>query len=149
MTLDPAFVPEKYHPFIIPSLRRVYLNVDPSRSSAASRQLQEQLLALKKENEDLVSKLKGRDRDIKLLMTKCESNMAAVSAHAKGELDVRLENERLRNEMGKLAERYRVLQAKFSEREYRTGPSGVGEARPPSDDRRDHPQDRSRSVPRA
>ena len=147
MTLDPTFVPAKYHPFIIPSLRRVYLNTDPSRSSAASKQLQEQLSALKKENEDLVSKLKGRDRDLKLLMTKCESNMAAASTHAKGERDARLENERLRHEANQLEERYQALQVKFTEREHGIGSSGR-EARP-SDDRRVHLRDKSRSVARA
>ena len=145
MTLDPTFVPGKYHPFIIPSLRRIYLNTDPSRSSAASRQLQEQLSALKKENEDLASKLKGRDRDIKLLMTKCESNMAAASTHAKGERDVRLENERLRHEMGQLAERCKALQVRISGQEHRTRPPGEGEARP-NDDLRDHPRSQSRLV---
>lgn len=144
--MDSTFVPAKYHPFIIPGLRRIYLNTDPSRSSAASRQLQEQLSGLKKENEDLVSKLKGRDRDIKLLMTKCESNMAAASTHAKGERKARLENERLRNEMSQLSERYKALQAKFSEREHRTGSSAEGETRP-NDDRQDHPRNQSRSVP--
>lgn len=148
VTLDPSFVPAKYHPFIIPSLRRIYLNTDPSRSSAASRQLQEQLSALKKENEDLASKLKGRDRDVKLLMTKCESNMAAASTHAKGERDARLENDRLQREMKQLAERYKTLQDKFSEREHRTGPSGEDEARP-SGDRRDHSWNQSRLVTRA
>ncbi|KAF9645887.1 hypothetical protein BDM02DRAFT_392791 [Thelephora ganbajun] len=80
VTLDPIFVPAKYHPFIIPCLPRIYLNADPSRSSAASRQVQEQVSALKKENEDLASKLKGRDRDIKLLMTKCESHGRGLDA---------------------------------------------------------------------
>ena len=146
MTLDPTFVPEKYHPFIIPSLRRIYLNADPLRPSAASRQLQEQNLALKKENEDLVSKLKGRDKDVRLLMSKCESNMAAASTHAKGERDARLENERLRTEISQLAERYEALQVKFSEQEHRTGPSG--EEAVVNDDRRDHLRNKSRSVPR-
>ena len=147
VTLDPTFVPEKLHPFIIPSLRKVYLNTDPSRSSAASRQLQEQHSALKRENEDLVSKIKGRDRDIRLLMTKCESNMAAASTHAKGERDARLENERLQHEMNRLAEQYEALKAKFSEQEHRPGASGQGGARP-NDDRHDHPRNQSRLVPR-
>lgn len=148
MTLDPTFVPAKYHPFIIPCLRRIYLNADPSRPSAASRRLQEQLSALKKENEDLESKLKGRDRDVRLLMAKCESNMAAASTHARGERDARLENERLRHETRELAERYEALRVKFSEQEHRTGSSGEGEARP-NDDRQDHLRNQSRSVPRA
>jgi len=147
VTLDPTFVPEKYHPFIIPSLRRIYLNADPLRPSAASRQLQEQNLALKEDNEDLVSKLKGRDRDIKLLMSKCESNMAAASIHAKGERDARLQNERLRNEMSQLAERYEALRVKISEQEHRTGSSGEGEAIL-NGDRRDHPRNQLRSVRR-
>jgi predicted RNase H-like nuclease (RuvC/YqgF family) len=149
VTLDPTFVPEKYHPFIIPALRRVYLNADPSRASVASRQLQEQLTAVKKENEDLASKLKGRDRDIKLLMTKCESNMAAAATHAKGERDVRLENERLRREINQIAEQLRTIEVELSEREHRTGPSGEGEGRPVDDPRWGHPQNqsRSRSVP--
>ena len=146
MALDPTFVPAKYHPFIIPTLRRIYLNTDPSRSSAALRQLQEQLPALKKENEDLASKLKGRDRDIKLLMTKCESHMAAASTFAKGERDMRLENERLRRQMDRLADRYKALQDKFSEQEHQAGSS---EETRPNADRGDHPQNQSRSVPRA
>ena len=144
--MDPTFVPAKYHPFIIPALRRIYLNTEPSRSSATSRQLQEQLSAIKKENEDLASRLKGRDRDVKLLMTKCESNLAAASTHAKGERDARLENERLQNELDKLVERHKALQVKFIEREHRPGSSAEGDASL-SDDRRDHPRNHSRSVP--
>ena len=106
MTLDPTFVPAKYQPFIIPAIRRIYLNTDPSGTSA-SRQLQEQLTTAQKENEDLVSKLKGRDRDLKLLMANCESTMAAAAAHARGERDARLENKRLRREMNQLAEQDR------------------------------------------
>ena len=98
---------------------------------------------MKKENEDLASKLKGRDRDIKLLMTKCESNMAAVSTHARGERDARLENERLRHELGQLAERHKALQVKLSERGHQPGSSAEGDARP-NDDRRDHPRNHSR-----
>lgn len=138
VTLDPTFVPAKYHPFIIPGLRRIYLNADPSRSSA-SRELQEQVSALKKENEDLASKLRGRDRDVKLLMAKCESNMAAVATHSKGERDARLENERLRREVSQFTERYKALQAKLYEREHRPGSSVEGDTRL-SDDRRDHPR---------
>ena len=144
MTVDSAFVPAKYHPFIIPALRRIYLNTDPSRSSAASRELQGQLSAAKKENEDLASKIKGRDRDIKLLMTKCESNMAAAATHAQGERDARLENERLRYELDQLAQRHKTLQAKLSQREHRPGSSTEGDA---SDDRRDHPRNHPRLVP--
>lgn len=149
MTLDPSFVPAKYYPFIVPAIRRIYLNTDPSRASAASRQLQEQLAAAKKENEDLVSKLKGRDRDIKLLMTKCESTMAAAATHAKGERDARLENERLRQEMNRLMGQHETLQVKFSKLEHRTGFSGEGEASTNDDLRRDHSWDQSRLVPRA
>lgn len=143
VNLDPTFVPEKYHPFVIPALRRVYLNTDPSRTSATSRQLQEQLTALKKENEDLTSKLKGRDRDMRLLMTKCESSIAAATAHAKGERDARLESERLRHEMNQLVERYRTLQVRFSEREHQTGED---EGKPIDDPRQSRPRRQSRSV---
>lgn len=149
MTLEPTFVPAKYHPFIVPAIRRIYLNTDPSRASAASRQLQEQLTAVKKENEDLVSKLKGRDRDIKLLMTKCESTMAAAATHAKGERDVRLENERLRLEMNRLVGQYKTLQIKFSEVEHQTGFSREGEVGTNDDPRRDHSRNQSRLVLRA
>lgn len=92
-----------------------------------------------------MSKLKGRDRDIKLLMTKCESNMAAASTHAKGERDARLENERLRHEINQFAERYKALQIRFSEREHQTGSSGEGEARPNAD-RGDYPRNQARLV---
>ena len=95
-----------------------------------------------------MSKVRGRDRDIKLLMAKCESNMAAASTHARGERDARLENERLRREMNQLAERYKALQGTVSDQwERRTG-SGEGEARP-DDDRRDHPRNQTRLVSRA
>ena len=148
MTLDPTFVPAKYQPFIIPAIRRIYLNTDPSGTSA-SRQLQEQLTTAQKENEDLVSKLKGRDRDLKLLMANCESTMAAAAAHARGERDARLENKRLRREMNQLAEQYKSLQVEFSEREHRNGSPGEGGARPNDDPSRDHPRRQYRSVPRA
>lgn len=93
-----------------------------------------------------MSKLKGRDRDIKLLMTKCESHMAAASTFAKGERDMRLENERLRRQMDQLEGRCKALQDQISERETRTGPSGRTR---PDDDRGGHPQNQPRSVPHA
>lgn len=146
VTLDPTFVPAKYQPFIVPAIRRIYLNTDPSRASAASRQLQEQLTAFKKENEDLTSKLKGRDRDIKLLMTKCESTISAAATHAKGERDARLENKRLRQEMNRLMGRYEALQVKISGLEHQAGFSGAEEASTNDDPRRDHPRNQSRLI---
>ena len=91
-----------------------------------------------------MSKLRGRDRDIKALMTKCESHMAAAATHAKGERDARLENERLRHEVSQLVGRYQTLQTKFAEREHRPGSSGEGQARTNEDSRHDHPRNQSR-----
>lgn len=139
MTLDPTFVPGKYQPFMIPAVRRIYLNADPSRTSTTSRQLQEQLTAAKKESEDLTSKLKSKDLDIKLLIARCESSMAAAATHAKGERDVRIENGRLRDEINHLVDRCRALQVKVSDLEHQNGSSG-GEVRPDEDPLRDHSQ---------
>jgi len=80
-------------------------------------------------------------------MARCESHLAAVSAHAKGERDTRLENERLRREMNQLAERYRALQVKFSQRDHGTGPPGEVEGRPNDDPRRGQPRSQSRLDP--
>lgn len=146
MTLDPTFVPEKYHPFIVPALRRIYLNTDPSSASVTSRQLQEQLAAVKKENEDLVSKLESQDLEIKSLVTQCESAIARAVTHTRGEREARLENEQLRHEMSRLAERYRALQAKSSQREHRTGSPREDEGGPNDDPRQAHSRSQSRLV---
>lgn len=146
MTLDPTFVPEKYNPFIIPALRRIYLDADPSRVSAASRKLQEQLTTVKKENEDMVSMLKAQDQDIKILTTRTDYHMTQAAIHAKGEREAKLETERLRHEMDQLAERYRTLQVKSSEWEHQTGASAKDEDRPNDDPGRGHPRSRFRLV---
>ena len=93
-----------------------------------------------------MSKLEGRDRDIKLLMSKCESNLAAATRHAKGERDARLENKRLRHQLDRLEEQSRALRVNIPVREQKTEPSGEDEGSPTDDPRRGHPESQSRLV---
>ncbi|KAG6811550.1 hypothetical protein H0H92_006903 [Tricholoma furcatifolium] len=64
-TPDLAFLPKKYHEWIMPNVRRVYL--DSTRQN------------------DLEKKIKKLQKDQETLMKQCERHMAAARAQAEGE----------------------------------------------------------------
>ncbi|KAL6300860.1 hypothetical protein BKA93DRAFT_819235 [Sparassis latifolia] len=99
---DMRFVPEKYHKFIIPNVRRVFLDAPLHTSS----DLQVDVTRLEGRVQELV-------HDKTLLMDRCEAQMAASAIHASGERDARLENEKLKMEMQKLRKKYDGLKGKY------------------------------------
>ena len=64
VTPNLAYIPKKFHEFIIPSVRRVYLDTTPQDSPA-----------LKTKVVQLQSQVEALERDKGLLMERCESAM--------------------------------------------------------------------------
>ncbi|KAG6896216.1 hypothetical protein C0992_009684 [Termitomyces sp. T32_za158] len=75
--LQLTYLPKKYHEYIIPSLRRIYL--DSPRFSDMKKDL--------KASKEKIKKLE-KDRDV--LMKQCEKHMAAARAQAEGERAARM-----------------------------------------------------------
>lgn len=101
---DLRVVAKKYHSFIIPSIRRVFLPTDddaPEQAgpSQSRRDLVMQITALNEKVAALV-------RDKSLLMDRCEASIRASHAHAQHERDERLEKERLARDLRTAKERH-------------------------------------------
>ncbi|KAH9832644.1 uncharacterized protein C8Q71DRAFT_262521 [Rhodofomes roseus] len=101
-TPDLRFVPAKYHRFIIPSVRRVF--VDPPAETTK---------LLKANVARLEERVRCLEQDKSLLMERCEASMAASSKHAEGERDARIESERLRKEMQELRKKYEEVKRRY------------------------------------
>ena len=99
-TPDWRYVPKKYHEFMIPSVRRVYIEI-PSQTGLKNQ------IAL------MESRVKSLEKDKLLLMSKCESNMAASTTHAEGEKKARLDVEKAKKEMVDLKRKYDTLKGKY------------------------------------
>ncbi|KAG6902552.1 hypothetical protein C0995_014941 [Termitomyces sp. Mi166 len=88
---DLTYLPKKYHDYVIPSLRRVYL--DAPRYSD-----------LKKELKASKEKIKKLENDNEILMQQCERHMAAANAQAKGERAARQKAYDLRSRLRTMEE---------------------------------------------
>ena len=111
---------EKYRPYIIPSIRRVYIPIDvdddededaPERvaheaEAEVRRGFRAQIVVLSEKVDTL-------ERDRALLMDRCEAAQHAAAAHAQGERDERLSRERLEREMRELRKKYEGLKGKY------------------------------------
>ena len=97
-------MPAKYHKFIIPSVRRVFLD-NPAESNKA----------LKANVARLEERVRNPEKDKTLLMDRCEASMAASSKHAEGERDARMACEALRREMQDLRKKYDGLKGRYKE----------------------------------
>ncbi|KAJ8590972.1 hypothetical protein M405DRAFT_765597 [Rhizopogon salebrosus TDB-379] len=93
---DPSFIPKKYHDFMVPSVRKLYMDI-PSTGplTAEIEQLKKRVATL------------GRDRDA--LMEKCEAYMAASRQHADKEKTARLEARAAREATSQLQIKYDAL----------------------------------------
>ncbi|KAI0694570.1 hypothetical protein C8T65DRAFT_55075 [Cerioporus squamosus] len=101
---DLRVVPKKYHSFIIPSIRRVFLPTDddaPEQAgpSQSRRDLVAQIAALNEKVANLVS-------DKSLLMDRCEATIRASHVHAQHERDERLAKEQLARDLQLAKERH-------------------------------------------
>jgi len=99
---DWRYVPKKYHEFMIPSVRKVYIEI-PSQAGLKNQ------IAL------LESRVKSLENDKLLLMTKCESNMAASVTHQEGEKKARIDVEKVKKEVVNLKRKYDVLKGKYND----------------------------------
>jgi hypothetical protein len=87
---------------MMPSVHRVYIEI-PSQAGLKNQ------IAL------LESRVKTLEQDKLLLMTKCESNMAASATHAAGEKKARLEAEKAKKDAADLRKKYNVLKSKYND----------------------------------
>jgi len=101
-TPDWRYVPKKYHEFMIPSVRKVYIDI-PSQAGLKNQ------IAL------LESRVKSLEKDKLLLMTKCESNMAASATHAEGEKKARSDADKAKKEVVNLRRKYDALKGRHSD----------------------------------
>ncbi|KAF8902408.1 hypothetical protein CPB84DRAFT_1961626 [Gymnopilus junonius] len=88
-TPDLAYLPEKYHPFVQPAVRRIYAEMSPDA-------------ALQKKLKQVEKTLMMRNKTEELLMKKCEGLSAAIDAHRKGERDAVAEAEELEERLDEL-----------------------------------------------
>lgn len=85
MTLDFTIVPKKYHSFISPPLRRVFLDAQEDNSRAVIQNLNAEVAALK----ERVASLKN---DKALLIDRCDSAHSALTRLRADERTARSEN---------------------------------------------------------
>jgi hypothetical protein len=97
-----AYIPKKYHEFMLPATRRVYLDT-PQNSD------------LKRHIEGLEQRNKLLEKDKVLLMEKCEENLARIKTHTLGERNAVKEAQEARKEARKMREMYEELKTKFEE----------------------------------
>lgn len=97
---DLSFVPKKFHDFMVPSVRKLYMDI-PSTSP-----LIEEIEQLKKRVATL-----SRDRDV--LMDKCEAYMAASRQYADKERTARLEARAARQATCQVQAKYDALKNEY------------------------------------
>ncbi|KAH7922625.1 hypothetical protein BV22DRAFT_1016892 [Leucogyrophana mollusca] len=97
---DFAYVPKKYHSFILPSVRKLYFDL-----SSQSR-LTDEISALENRVQSL---LRDNDR----LMEKCEAYMAASDKHAEGERQARQEAANAQLDAECLRNKYETMKKKY------------------------------------
>ncbi|KAI5995575.1 hypothetical protein EDD15DRAFT_2254994 [Pisolithus albus] len=95
---DLAVVPEKYHDFILPTIRKLYIDV-PS------------VCKLSKKVNALSSQVKVLSKEISRLDDRCDSYEREVQAFAEAERATRMEMRALQNEYDRLSNKYDALSA--------------------------------------
>ncbi|KAG1734081.1 uncharacterized protein EDB91DRAFT_1348647 [Suillus paluster] len=99
---DLTFVPKKYHDFMAPSVRKLYMDIaSPAPLVAEIDELKKRVATL------------SRDRDA--LMEKCEAYMASSRQHATNEKDARLEAQAARDATSKLQIKYDALKREYGD----------------------------------
>ncbi|TFY66078.1 hypothetical protein EVG20_g5019 [Dentipellis fragilis] len=101
---DLEFVPRKYHMFINPSIRRVYIDAP-----------EDEVEELKDNVARLESSVASLRRDKARLMDRCESAMAASSKHAEGEKAARQEAQAARKEVENMKRKYEAMKKKYQD----------------------------------
>ncbi|OBZ73655.1 hypothetical protein A0H81_06276 [Grifola frondosa] len=102
---DLRFVPKKYHNFMVPSVRRVFIEVDADAQSSTT--------ALKARVAKLDEQVNSLRLDKAMLMERCEANISASRVHAEGEKNERLAKEKLQEEVQELRRKYENMKDKY------------------------------------
>jgi len=99
---DLSFVPKKYHDFMVPGVRKLYLDIaSPAPLLAEIEQLTKRVASL------------SRDRDA--LMEKCEAYMAASRQYSDNEKNARLEAQAAREATSQMQTKYNALKQKYED----------------------------------
>ncbi|KAI6149559.1 hypothetical protein BKA82DRAFT_995166 [Pisolithus tinctorius] len=109
-TPDLAVVPEKYHGFILPTIRKLYIDI-PSTSK------------LVKKVNSLKTQVKDLSKEIDLLDERCDGLEREVQAFAEAERATRIEMRALQNEYEELSYKYDSMVALCTETHCSPGPS--------------------------
>ncbi|OCH84504.1 hypothetical protein OBBRIDRAFT_741500 [Obba rivulosa] len=103
-TPDLRFVSSKHHKFIMPSVRRVFLDAP----STSTKTLEETITVL-------TNRVRELERDKTLLLDRCEAALVASSTHAERERDARVQNNKLKKEVQELRGKYDAMKRKCKE----------------------------------
>ncbi|EGN96993.1 hypothetical protein SERLA73DRAFT_75836 [Serpula lacrymans var. lacrymans S7.3] len=95
-----ALVPPKYHDFLLPSVRKLFIDI-PSQSR------------LKKDVAILNGRVKSLQKDKDLLMEKCEAYMASADKHAQGEKEARMRAGEAQRQLEELQKKYTLMKKKY------------------------------------
>jgi hypothetical protein len=101
-----ALIPKKYHVFISPSLRRVYMGDGDDPSHAVIEDLKTQITVL-------TARVGTLKRDKELLMDRCETAQSAASRLTADERVARMELTEAKNEMRLTNSAYEYLEAAY------------------------------------
>jgi hypothetical protein len=108
--LQLTYLPKKYHQYIVPGVRRVYIET-------SAPDLQKKLAKAE-------ARIRKLERDQEILLEQCEQHMSAAHAHAQGELKARTRVAELKDEVQQI-----TTYAAKSKREYEGGIENIEEDR--------------------
>ncbi|KAI0058815.1 hypothetical protein BV25DRAFT_1810010 [Artomyces pyxidatus] len=103
---DLSLVPKKYHMFISPSVRRVY--VDPTNEEGA-----ETIENLSEKVALLEARVSSLQREKRVLIERCENAFHASRKHQEGEKAARLVAEEAKKEMRAAHKKYDAMKEKY------------------------------------
>lgn len=114
VTPDLEHIPEKYHQFIMSSIRRVYLDIDTNASEESEKErLEQQLALMDQQNRVFDKRVKTLQRDNYALADRCRTLENSSNIHAAGERHQRSDKERILTEMTELKKKYNNLKGKY------------------------------------
>ncbi|KAI0091591.1 hypothetical protein BDY19DRAFT_885525 [Irpex rosettiformis] len=111
-TPDLRFVPQKYHKYIVPTVRRVYLS-QPAAQSQPENTLERTNSSLRARVSGLEKRVTGLNQEKERLMDRCEAGIVSVRKHGERERDARQEKERLEKELEGLRRKYDAVKGKY------------------------------------
>ncbi|TFK39708.1 hypothetical protein BDQ12DRAFT_681070 [Crucibulum laeve] len=104
VTPDVTYLPKKFHPFVVPSVRRVYLDTGNTA-------------ALQKKLTKAQARIQKLEQDQETLLAQCEHKLQLMQVHREGERELRVENDELKEEMDELSTRLTEMEERLAEAE--------------------------------